>query len=62
MWVQVGLGEGLLVGRFFVYTFLQLPFDRRPGFALQERCIANDTAGCEVKPSLPGEDALIGCE
>ena len=28
----------------FVYTHLQLTFDKRQGFPLQERCVANDNA------------------
>jgi len=41
-----GFWCGLFVcfGVFFVYTLLQLTFDERQRFALQEGCIANDNA------------------
>ena len=36
-----GFGCGFVC---FVYTRLQLTFDKRQGFPLQERCVANDNA------------------
>lgn len=38
-----GFWHGLFVG-FFSYTLLQLTFDKRQGFHLQERYIANGNA------------------
>lgn len=58
MWVQVGVGGW----GGFVYAFLQLPFGRRPGFALQEGRVASDDFTSQPALSLSGEDALICCE